>query len=114
VANEPRIRGRDEIDLSVDPPPDLAIEVEISSNSMEKLEIYADLEVPEVWRCDGTSLRVWRLQPDGTYAEQSQSGTFPFLPLAEVERFLAQRNASDETTWIRAFRAYVKELRADK
>jgi len=112
VANELRVRGRDEIDLSTDPPPDLAIEVEITSNSMDKLEIYADLQVPEVWRYDGTTLQVWRLQSDGGYAEQPQSGVFPFLPLAEVQRFLADRNATDETTWIRSFRAWVKTIPA--
>ena len=110
VANEPRVRGRDEIDLRVDPPPDLAIEVDISTSSLDQLSIYADLGVPEVWLCDGTTLKVYQLQPDGTYAQQARSPSFPFLPLEEIERFLARRDETDETTWIRSFRAWVKTI----
>ena len=110
IANEPRVRGRDEIDLRVDPPPDLAIEVDISTSSLDQLSIYADLGVPEVWFYDGTTLKVHQLQSDGKYAQQARSPSFPFLPLEEIERFLARRNETDETTWIRSFRAWVKTL----
>ncbi len=53
IDNEPRMRGKVEIDLSVDPPPDLAIEVEVSRSAASRLPIYAALGVPEVWRYDG-------------------------------------------------------------
>ena len=52
IANEPLIRDKDEIDLDVDPPPDLAIEVDDTHDSQGKLPIYAALRVPEVWRYD--------------------------------------------------------------
>ncbi len=110
VASEPKVRGRDDLDLAADPPPDLAVEVEITSDAIDKLPIYADLGVPEIWRYDGEHLQVICLQPDHTYAEQPRSGVFPFLPMSEIERFLAERNASDETTWIRRFRAWVRTL----
>jgi len=110
IANESRVRGRDEIDLRVDPPPDLAIEVDISSSSLDQLSIYADLGVPEVWLYDGSLLKVHQLQSDGKYVQQARSPAFPFLPLEEIERFLARRNDTDETTWIRSFRAWVKTL----
>jgi Uma2 family endonuclease len=110
VANGSRVRGRDEIDLRVDPPPDLAVEVDISRSSLDQLSIYADLGVPEVWLCDGATLKVYQLQPDRVYAQQSRSPSFPFLPLEQIEAFLARRDDSDETTWIRSFRAWVKTL----
>jgi Uma2 family endonuclease len=110
IANEPKVRNRDEIDLRVDPPPDLAIEVDISTSSLDQLSIYADLGVPEVWLYDAVTLKVYQLQSDGTYAKQTRSPAFPFLPLEEIERFLARRNETDETTWIRSFRAWVKTL----
>ena len=110
VASESRVRGRKRINLAVDPPPDLAIEVDISSSSLDQLAIYATLGVPEVWLYDGAMLEVYQLQPDKTYAKQTRSPAFPFLPLDEVERFLARRNETDETTWIRSFRAWVKTL----
>lgn len=111
VANEPRVRGRREVDLTVDPPPDLAVEVEITSSWIDKMPIYAGLGVPEVWRYDGKTLSVEQLQPDGSYARRTQSAAFPFLPLAELERFLKDRNSTDETSWIRSFRAWVRTIR---
>jgi len=112
IANEPAVRGKRKIDLGVDPPPDLAVEVDISSSSLDQLKIYASLGVPEVWMCDGVTLTVHRLQPGGEYARQTRSPTFPFLPLDELERFLARRDETDETTWIRSFRAWVNTLPA--
>ncbi|MFH1921066.1 MAG: Uma2 family endonuclease [Planctomycetota bacterium] len=110
VANEPRVRGRDQIDLAVDPPPDLVIEVEITTSLLDRMEVYAALGVPEVWRYDGARLRVEQLDADGSYGRKDRSGAFPFLPLEELERFLDRRNATDETTWIRSFRDWVKGI----
>ena len=62
LANAPLVRGK-KLDLSVDPPPDLAIEVEISRSALDRMGIYAALRVPEIWRYDGETLRVERLQP---------------------------------------------------
>src|SRR5204863_3892315 len=53
VANEPLVRDKLHLDLAVDPPPDLAIEVEISRDSLNRHRIYAALGVPELWRYDG-------------------------------------------------------------
>ena len=108
VANESRVRGRDDIDLDVDPPPDLAVEVEIPSSWIDKMPIYAGLGVPEVWRYDGKTLQVEQLQGDGRYARRDQSSAFPLLPLAKIPRFLERRNATDETSWIRSFRQWVR------
>ena len=100
-------------DLSVDPPPDLAIEVDISRSSLDTLGIYAEIGVPEVWLYDGESLRVHRLREDGVYVQQDASPAFPFLDLKEiekeVERFMEGFEQLGETGWIRSFRAWVKE-----
>jgi Uma2 family endonuclease len=111
VANEPMVRGRAEIDLAVDPPPDLAVEVELSPHQIDKMAIYAGLGVPEVWRCDGKTIRIELLQDDGSYVSGDRSAAFPFLPLDEVARFLGRRDATDETSWIRSFRQWVGSLR---
>jgi len=110
IANEPRIRGKKDIDLAVDPPPDLAVEVDITSTSMGQLGIYAALGVPELWLCDGSAIRIYQLGPGGTYSQESQSPAFPLLPMAQVEGFLNDRNAMDETTWTRRFRDWVRTL----
>lgn len=108
VAHEPRMRDKDEIDLDVDPAPDLAIEVENTRRLLDRLGIYAALGFPEIWRDDGSTVTAGRLQPGGTYLWGDSSGVFPFLPMAEVARFLALAETQDETTWIRSFRAWVR------
>ena len=50
IAHEAEVRGKTIIDLRTDPPPDLAIEVDISRSSLDRMGIYAKLRVPEVWR----------------------------------------------------------------
>jgi Uma2 family endonuclease len=107
VASEPRIRGRDEVEINVDPPPDIAIEVDISRSALDKQRIYAALGVPELWRWENESLRVLILGPDGKYVGAQQSLSFPDLPLAEVARFMSLRHGKSETAWIKQFREWV-------
>lgn len=111
IRNEPKIRGREEIDLDRDPPPDLVVEIEITSYVLNRLKIYAEQGVPEIWRYDGTELRVLRLTENGEYEETDDSHAFPFLPVAQLPVFLSRRNEVDETSWIRSFRDWVRELR---
>jgi Uma2 family endonuclease len=110
IANVGRIGNRMELDLEVDPPPGLAIEVEITSRILDKLEIYAKLGVPELWRFDGETLTVLVLQSDGAYASSTRSASFPFLAMGEVIRFLLDPEMSDESRWIRSFRRWVREV----
>ena len=110
VANEAKVRDRDEFDPNLDPPPDLAIEVDISSSSINQLGIYAAFGVQEVWLYNANRIKIYQLQADGTYLEAPRSLSFPFLPIEEVERFLQNRTAIDETTLMREFLAWVRTL----
>jgi Uma2 family endonuclease len=91
VANAAVMAGRDEspLDLTVDPPPDLAIEVDISPPDVAKPPIYAALGVPEIWRYDGRAVAYLHRQPDGRYVVADHSLAFPGLPLAWVNECLA-------------------------
>ena len=102
------MRGRTDFDFDIDPPPDIAVEVEISTSVLDRLGIYATLRVSEVWRSDGHQVLVEQLQDDGTYVRVDQSPSFPWLPLAELGRFLEASRTMDETSWIRSFRAWVR------
>lgn len=106
IGHEEQMRGRDSIDLLIDPPPDLVIEVEISRSVLDRMEIYAALGVPEVWRCDGRTLVVAVLAGDN-YTEADQNPTFPNVPLNGIVEHLNQRNQTDETSIVRAFRDWV-------
>jgi Uma2 family endonuclease len=108
IASESKVRGRKRLNPAIHPP-DLIVEIDITSSSLEKLEIFASFRIPEFWRYNGESLRVYHLSPVGRYVPCEQSRSFPFLPLAEVERFLGRRDETDETTWIRGFRRWVRQ-----
>jgi Uma2 family endonuclease len=109
--HEEAMRGRDKIDFRRDPPPDLAVEVEISHSSIARLPLYASLGMPEVWRWDGKRLRVGLLGDDGEYHDGDRSLIFPFLPVAELIPFLTMREPS-EMRAVRAFREWVREQQA--
>jgi Uma2 family endonuclease len=109
IQNEPRVRGKMDMDLSVDPPPDLAIEIDITSRWVDREGIYAAIGVPELWRYDGDSLRIFRLRPDGTYERTEVSPAFPFLPIEEFAAFFDPLPGEDQTTRSKRFRAWVAE-----
>ena len=109
VQNEARVRGKHEIDLTVDPAPDLAIEAEVSHSALDKLALFARLGFGEVWRFEGERLAIHARQPSGNFAQQPASRCFPFLPMAEFLTQVAAAWSTDETSWIRAFRRWVRD-----
>ena len=102
------LRGRN---IATDPlpPPDLVIEVEVTSPLVNKLAIYAGLGVPEVWRHDRCGLTILLLGPDGQYTASGRSRAFPFLPMDGFRAQLAAYDPEAETAWTRAYRAWVRE-----
>jgi Uma2 family endonuclease len=77
LASLPRLLGRQDLGLAHDPPPDLAIEVDITHSSVDRLSIYADLGVPEVWRYDGQQLVCYGRTAEGIYQPREHSLAFP-------------------------------------
>ncbi|BAY89168.1 MULTISPECIES: Uma2 family endonuclease [unclassified Tolypothrix] len=108
IQNEQAVWDKEQIDLSQDPPPDLAIEVDITSSSINRLDIYADLGVPEVWRYDGQNLIIYHLE-NQQYQNCSRSIAFPLLTSSEIERFLNLKKTTKENALIRLFREWVRE-----
>lgn len=110
LASGPRVHDWVNLDLSVDPPPDLAIEVEITSSILNRLGVYAGLGVPELWRFDGETLSFHRLRQDGTYEVCPQSPALPFLVPAEVVALLQQGpGVANDGEWLRSARRWVRE-----
>lgn len=89
IQNEAKVRGKESIDLAMDPPPDLLVEIDISRNSMNKFGIYASMGAPEVWRHDGSRLFIYTLTC-GEYTEVSNSLAYPFLTSKQLSDVLAQ------------------------
>jgi Uma2 family endonuclease len=107
VTNIDNVLSKEELDFDVDPPPDLVIEVELTSCAIDKLELFAAMRVREVWRHDGTSVRFYRLS-NGRYEFILESKELPGLSSDLINRFLDQRLQAGETTWIRAFRSEIQ------
>jgi len=109
IENEPRIRANRKIDLHKDPPPDLAIETEVSHRAIKQLPIYEAIKVPEVWRTDGKSVTFHVLQPNGSYEVVEHSRSFPFLRSDDLVPHLQRWGQVDEGTLHREFRDWVRQ-----
>ena len=106
INHEEAVRGKLNIDLNFDPPPDLAIEIDITSSSLNRMSIYEALGVAEVWRFDGQFLSIYQLV-DGIYQMSDKSGVFPFIKGEDIRRFLQQLEGG-EMALIKAFRTWVR------
>jgi len=108
IQNVERIRGKKEIDLTVDPPPDLVIEVEITSPAVPKLPVYARLGVPEIWLHDGHAPRILRLSGD-KYENRDRSGVLPSLTESVLAGFLERSKTLTTLAWRRMVREWARE-----
>jgi Uma2 family endonuclease len=107
IKNEARIRGKKRLDLTVDPPPYLALEVDITSRTHPN--IYEALKVPELWRFERGKLQINVLQ-DGHYLDLQESLNFPKLPLVGViPQYLEQSRTAGRNTTLKAFRLWVQQ-----
>jgi Uma2 family endonuclease len=110
IQREAQIRGKEKLDLTVDPPPDLIIEIDISSPSLNKFPIYAKLGIPELWRYDGERVQILRLAND-QYEEVTNSIAFPVLTNALATQFLNESAVTTSTSWLRRVRQWVRKSR---
>ncbi|KAI9131126.1 Uma2 family endonuclease [Acaryochloris sp. CCMEE 5410] len=107
IQNESVVRGRT-VDLDVDPPPDLVVEVDISHTDINKNDLYAQMGVPELWRFDGQILRIYQLE-QGQYQDAPVSPTFPWVPLERFYHFLQQCKTVGETPAYRELKTWVQD-----
>lgn len=109
IQNEAAVRGKDRLDLTVDPPPDLALEIDVTSRTHS--QIYQGLGVPELWQFDKGTLKISLLQEDGSYQAGDRSQIFPNFPLTEViPQYLDQAKTEGRNKTMKAFRAWVREV----
>jgi Uma2 family endonuclease len=108
IQNEAVIRGKKRLDLTIDPPPDLALEIDITSRT--HLNIYEGLKVPELWRFENGILQINILQ-DGVYVQSKSSLNFPNLSLIEViPQYLEKSRTIGRNATLKAFRNWVNSL----
>jgi Uma2 family endonuclease len=109
ITHETQVRGKDRIDLRVDPPPDLVIEVDVTHSSLDRMAIYAVLGVPEVWRYVDGKLSFHLREATGKYGADSPSACFPGLNAAALMPFLAMRGRMDANAIVQQVRTWVRQ-----
>lgn len=109
VRNVGAVRGKDRIDLRVDPPPDLVVEIEITNPLLSKLPIYAQFRVPEVWRYDGQRMEILVLA-DRIYSASSASRALPAISAAALSKILAESHGLDDFDWLDHVRDWARTL----
>jgi Uma2 family endonuclease len=107
IQNQAAVIGKNRLDMSVDPPPDLAIEIDLTSRT--QLDNYQILGVPELWRYGRRGLQINVLEAE-QYIESDLSPTFSNIPIIElVNQYAQQSQVAGRTQAIQAFRNWVQE-----
>jgi Uma2 family endonuclease len=107
VQNASAVVGKRRIDLSIDPPPDVVVEIDITSESLDKFPIYAAFGVPEIWRYDGEHTQIYHLV-NQSYVEVAQSLAFACLTAQALTDFIEQSKTEGQSAALAAFRQWVR------
>jgi Uma2 family endonuclease len=108
IENAAQMIGKDRLDLTIDPPPDLAIEVDVTSKT--GLDAYQALGVPELWRFEEEQLRISQLQ-DKQYQDANSSRYFPDFAIVElISEFVKRSQIEGRSQTLKAFRQKTRAL----
>jgi len=109
IQNEFRVRNKQNIDVNIDPVPDLVLEIDITSSFLDKFVIYGALGVPEIWRYNGKVLRVslWNAE-NKVYEASDYSRVFSWLKVDDLSDFIQQSLIDGETKTLRDFRHWLQ------
>jgi Uma2 family endonuclease len=113
IASAGRLAGKTHLDLRVDPPPDLAIEMDVTHSSLDRMSIYAALGIPEVWRVTSEDL-TFNILEAGVYQARTHSLSFPQLASADLLAFLTQLGHTGTTALVVQFRDWVRQVLLDR
>lgn len=110
IRHATNIAGKTTIDLNVDPPPDLVIEIELTNSSLDKLPLFAEMGVPEIWRYSQTNERVAILHLDGhTYRDRAQSIALPPLTAHVLTAWIKERFTLGRPAWKRRVHSWLRD-----
>ncbi|MBK7991999.1 MAG: Uma2 family endonuclease [Blastocatellia bacterium] len=108
IQHEAIAKGKTKFDLKVDPPPDLIIEIDITNSSIDKLSIYKQLAVPEIWRYDGKKVIIYKLE-NNDYQILNNSSSFPLLTSENINYFITQSKNLKKTVFLKSLRAFLRD-----
>ncbi len=107
LQNAAAVQGQTAINLDIDPPPDVIIEIDLTHPSLDKFPIYAALGVPEVWRYAGERVFIYRFV-DGVYREVEASAGLTGVTAARLTEWVLMGLELSRLTWIRRLRAWAE------
>jgi Uma2 family endonuclease len=110
IQNVRALVGKRKVNLTTDPPPDLAIEVEISHRMLDRIGIYGRLRIPEIWRHDGSRTHILLLGRAGRYKAAERSAAIPWLPVGEFDHLLERSWAMDDLEWNKLARTKIRQI----
>ncbi|ELS00682.1 hypothetical protein Xen7305DRAFT_00003830 [Xenococcus sp. PCC 7305] len=106
--NETLVRGQLNFDLDRDPPPDLVLEIDLTSKSLPRFPIYARLKVMEIWCYESGTLTIYLLK-NGEYLKAKKSLIFPHLPIQQIPNLIEKSRTSGRRAIRQAVRHWVRE-----
>ncbi len=107
--NVAEIRAIKKMNLEVNPPPDLIVEVDITNSSLNRLPLFAAVGVPEVWRCENGIIKIYQLHGE-LYDEATHSRWFPMVSDTKVGEWLAASWRLPRPEWLRMIRDEIKAI----
>lgn len=110
VQNAELMRGKDNVNLTFDPPPDLTIEVDVKHSSLNRMNIFAAVGIPEVWRYDNTKLTVYLLK-NNRYEESTESFVLPFADSEKLSELIDAGRNSTRRNFLSQIEKYANELK---
>jgi Uma2 family endonuclease len=112
IRNIAAVQGKKRLNMGEDPAPDLVLEIDITSSSESRLQVYADLSVSEVWLYNGKSLVIQQLQ-NGNYIATQTSQFFTGLSISDIASWLQRSTTMDYLALVKAFRGWVRSQIAE-
>lgn len=106
-ANAELVRGLEEIDLAIHPPPELVIEIDITSDSMNKLPIFAAVGVAEVWRYSRSQVEIFVLDGPG-YRSADRSAVLPALTAMDISQLAESSRRMKRLAWVQSVRDRIR------
>ncbi len=111
--NEARVRGRKELDLTIDPPPDLVVEIDITSSTIDKQSLFAEFGVPEIWRYDSRQFEILQLS-GGSYVKTENSAFLPCITPQVLDGFIANFFVMSALDWMKNVREWARQVKSGK
>ena len=109
IRNVQRVRGKKQLDLRKDPPPDLVIEIDITNSCLDKLPIYSAVGVAEIWRYSGEGLTILRLD-DHAYVRRPESLVLPNITASALNNFIRSGQQLKRSIWTKRVREWARAL----